>query len=101
MGQEAPGAVALVGTLVELLKVTVTMIVIALVISFVEKTTASLHFQNRMIAAIAPFQVNMNIFFDREYAIILVFFFAKSLAYSFIFSLFFLSNFLIFSKRIS
>ena len=76
MGQEIPGTVVLVQSHVELLKVTVTMMVIASVISFVETTTAILHFQNRMIAAIAPFQVNMNIFFDREYAIIWLLFFA-------------------------
>ena len=62
MGQDIPGAVAGVGSLVELLKVSVTMMMIALVISYVEKTTASLHFQNRMIAAMTPFQANRNIF---------------------------------------
>ena len=55
MGQEIPGAVALVQSLVELLKVTATLMMIALVISHVEKTTAFLHFQNRMIAAMTPF----------------------------------------------
>ena len=76
MGQETPGNVALVQILVELVKVNATLMTVALVIFYVDIATASLHFQNRIIAAMTPFQVNRNIFFDREYAIIWLLFFA-------------------------
>ena len=58
MGQVIiPGTVAIVGSLVELLKVTATLLMIALVISCVEETTASLHLVQNMTAAMTPFQV--------------------------------------------
>ena len=60
MGQEAPGTVAIVQSLVELLKETATMMMIALVISYVEVETASLHFQDMMTAAMTPFQVSKD-----------------------------------------
>ena len=61
MGQAAIMTVAQVQLLVELLKVTVTAMKSALVISYVEQTTASHHFQQRLTAAMTPLQVHRNI----------------------------------------
>ena len=60
MGQELGGVVVLVHSHVEYLKATVTMMMSVLAICYVEQTTASLHFQGMLTAAMTPFQVSKD-----------------------------------------
>ena len=61
MGQDLGGAVAQVQIPVEYLKVTVIMMMIVLVISYVELITASLHSHQLQTAATNPFQVSKDL----------------------------------------
>ena len=59
IGQEVKlGVVVLVHSHVEYLKETVTMMMIVLAICYVEQTTASLHLNHIMTAAMTRFQVS-------------------------------------------
>ena len=64
IGQEALavklGIAVLVHSHVEYLKETVTMMMSVLAICYVEHTTASLHFQGMLTAAMTPFQVSKD-----------------------------------------
>ena len=60
IGQEALIVAVLVHTHVEYLKETVTMMMSVLAICYVEQTTASLHFQGMLTAAMTPFQVSKD-----------------------------------------
>ena len=58
MGQDLGGVVVLVHSHVEYLKDAVPMMMSVLAICYVDHTTASLHFQGILTAAMTPFQVS-------------------------------------------
>ena len=60
MGQDLGGVVVLFHSHVEYLKETVTMMMSVLAICYVEQTTASLHFNGVLTAAMTPFQVSKD-----------------------------------------
>ena len=60
IGQDLGGIAVLVHSHVEYLKETVTMMMSVLAICYVEQTTASLHFNGMLTAAMTPFQVSKD-----------------------------------------